>query len=101
MVLFELHNTTASRALAGNPGSGGPFHLSATVTVFFVCCYASVYQMLLMRPRAKRIVLYAWIGTDIIVFTWFLLFFVNEVPRRPLVAIYFCMVASAALSFYR
>lgn len=84
----------------GNPGSGGVFHYRATATVILVCCYAWVFQMLLMRPRAKRIVLYAWIGTDIIVFTSFLMF-VADGPRSPLGALYFCMVASAALSFDR
>ena len=84
----------------GNSGSQGLFHWQATGTMLFVCGYAWVYQMLLMRPGAKRIVLYAWVGTDILVFTLFLLFAAEE-PRSPLVAIYFCMVASAALSFDR
>ncbi len=84
----------------GNPGSQGAFHWQATGTMLFVCVYAWIYQALLMRPRAKRYILYAWIGTDILVFTLFLILSVKD-PHSPLLVIYFCMVAGAALSFDR
>ncbi len=84
----------------GNPGSQGLFHWQATGTMLFVCLYAWFFQSLLMRPRAKRYVLYAWVGTDILVFTLFTIFALQD-PRSPLLAIYFCMVAGAALSFDR
>ena len=89
-----------SALTTGNEGSRGLFHWQATGTAVFVCCYATVYQKFLMRPRARPLVLHAWVGTDILVFTLFLLFAAGG-PRSPLVAIYFCMLASAALSFDR
>lgn len=84
----------------GNEGSRGLFHWQATFTAMLVCCYAAIYQMFLVRPQAKPLVLRAWVGSDVLVFTLFLLFAAGG-PRSPLVAIYFCMLASAALSFDR
>ncbi|MFO7908375.1 MAG: serine/threonine-protein kinase [Pirellulaceae bacterium] len=98
MAAFYIHHLI-SYAI-GYPGSRGLFHWQATAATLSVCAYAWVYQKLLMRPRAKRMVLYAWVGTDILVFSLFLFFAVRG-ARSPLVAIYFCMVASAALSFDR
>lgn len=84
----------------GNPGSQGLFHWQATAATISVCSYACFYQKLLMRPRAQRSVLSAWVATDIVVFSLFLLFAAGG-PRSPLVAIYFCMLAGAGLSFDR
>lgn len=98
MIALYIHHLI-SYAM-GNPGSSGLFHRQTTATTISVCCYAWVYQKLLMRPRAKPIVLYAWVGTDILVFSLFLCFAVGG-PRSPLVSLYFCMVAGAALSFDR
>ncbi len=98
MGAFYIHHLI-SRAM-GNPGSSGLFHWQTTGTILFVCCYAWFYQTLLMRPRAKRAVLYAWVGTDIVVFTLFVIFAAGG-PHSPIVVIYFCMVASAALAFDR
>ncbi len=98
MGALYVHHAVAY--MTGNPGSQGAFHWWATGTVLLVCSYAWLFQVLLMRPRAKRAMLYAWVGTDIVVFTLFLTFAAGG-PRSPLVVIYFCMVASAALSFNR
>jgi serine/threonine-protein kinase len=98
MLAMYVHHMIAY--LMNNKGSRGIFHWQATATVLLVCGYAWVYQRLLMRPGARRSALYAWIGTDITVFTLFLLFAAGG-PRSPLVPLYFCMVASAALTFNR
>ena len=98
MLAFYLHHLI-SYAM-GNTGSQGLFHWQASVTILLVCCYAWVYQVLLMRPGARRIVLYAWAASDILVFSLFLVFAAGG-PRSPLIVIYLCMVASAALSFDR
>lgn len=86
--------------LANNPGSRGFFHWLATLTTLLVCLYAWVFQSLIMRPRASSRVLYAWVGSDLVVLTLFLMLAADGV-RSPLVVIYPCMVASAALSFDR
>ncbi len=98
MLAFYIHHLIS--LATGNPGSQGRFHWEATGTMALVCMYAWIYQVLLMRPHAKRYILYAWIGTDILVFTLFLIFSVRD-PHSPLLVIYFCMVAGAALSFDR
>jgi hypothetical protein len=84
--------------LTGVPGSLGRFHWITTWTVLAVCAYAWIYQRLLLRPAASASTLYAWSGTDIVTFTVFLLA-ATDGPHSPLVVIYYCLTASAALSF--
>jgi serine/threonine-protein kinase len=99
MIAFYIHHLILYTG--GHPKSSDElFHWQATGAVLLVCCYAWGYQIMLMSPRAKRIVLYAWVGTDILVFTLFLVFAAAG-ARSPLVVIYFCMVAGAALTFDR
>jgi serine/threonine-protein kinase len=84
----------------GNPGSQGLFHWLSTGTVVLVCAYGWLFQSRMMRPGASRSLLIWWITTDIVVLTLFLML-AAEAVRSPLVVIYLCMVASAALSFDR
>jgi hypothetical protein len=80
------------------PGAGGQFHTVTTWTVLAVCGYAWIFQRMLLRPNAKAWTLYAWSATDIITFTFFMLT-ATDGPHSALVVIYYCLVASAALSF--
>jgi eukaryotic-like serine/threonine-protein kinase len=84
----------------GNPGSLGWFHWLSTGTVALVCGYAWLFQSLMMRPQATRSLLTWWVTTDIVVLTGFLIL-AAEGAKSPLVVIYLCMVASAALAFDR
>ncbi|MBM4088139.1 MAG: serine/threonine protein kinase [Planctomycetes bacterium] len=84
----------------GNEGSKGSFHWIATATVLLVCAYSWVYQSRLLRPDARPIVLHCWIATDILTFTLFLIFAADGITS-PLVVIYPCMIAAAALTFNR
>ena len=84
----------------GNPGSLGHFHWLATGTVLLVAAYAWVYQWLLLRPESGMNVLHLWAATDILVFTVFLITAADG-AHSPLVVLYLCMVAGAALSFDR
>jgi serine/threonine-protein kinase len=85
---------------SGVVGSRGAFHWQATITVALVCGYAWTFQSLMMRPRARPHILYLWVTMDVIVLTLFLVGPADGV-QSPLVVIYLCMVASAALSFDR
>jgi tRNA A-37 threonylcarbamoyl transferase component Bud32 len=84
----------------GNEGSRGTFHWQATATTLVVCAYAWVFQSLMMRPKARPSLLYWWVTADIVVLTLFLTRPADG-AASPLVVIYLCMVASAALSFDR
>ncbi len=98
MVAFYLYHLACMAS--GNPGSFGSFHWLATLTTGLVCTYAWLFQSRIMRPRARPSLLYWWVTTDVIVLTLFLLFPADG-ANSPLVVIYLCMVASAALSFDR
>jgi hypothetical protein len=65
-----------------------------------VCAYSWVYQSRLLRPDTRPIALHCWIATDILTFTLFLIFAADGITS-PLVVIYPCMVAAAALTFNR
>lgn len=82
----------------GVPGSIDRFHRITTWTVIAVCGYSWFYQRLLLRPAANAWIPYAWAATDIFTFTMFMLTAAKG-PHSPLVVIYYCLVASAALSF--
>jgi serine/threonine-protein kinase len=84
----------------GNEGSRGTFHWQATATTLIVCAYAWVFQSLMMRPKARPSLLYWWVTADVVVLTLFLTRPADG-AASPLVVIYLCMVASAALSFDR
>ena len=98
MTAFYLYHLVC--LAAGNPGSLGFFHLLATGSTALVCLYAWSFQILIMRPAASARILYAWVGIDLLVLTLFLILAADG-ARSPLIVIYFCMVASAALSFDR
>ena len=78
VTMFAFYAYHVTSLTMGNPGSKGIFHWQATGTVLFVCVYAWIYQSLLMRLRAKRYVLYTWVGTDILVFTLFMTLSVRD-----------------------
>ncbi len=82
----------------GVEASMGTFHWITTGTVLAVCGYSWFYQQLLLRPDTRSWILYAWAGTDILMFTVFMITAVDG-PHSPLVVIYYCLVASAALTF--
>jgi hypothetical protein len=84
----------------GIESSRGAFHWLATVTALLVCVYAWLFQSLMMRPKARPSLLSWWVTTDIVVLTLFLMLPADG-AASPLVVIYLCMVASAALSFDR
>ncbi|MHB0958659.1 MAG: serine/threonine-protein kinase [Pirellulaceae bacterium] len=96
MVAFYVYHLVC--LAMGNEGSGGRFHTLATLTVAVVCAYAWMFQSLMMRPRAHPFLLYGWVTTDVVVLTLFLMLPADG-ATSPLVVIYLCMVASAALSF--
>jgi eukaryotic-like serine/threonine-protein kinase len=86
--------------VSGNVGSQGMFHWQTTLTTLLVCVYAWGFQTLMMRPHARRSLLYWWETTDVVVLTLFLMLPADG-AASPLVVIYLCMVASAGLSFDR
>lgn len=98
MAAFYLYHLGC--LMSGVVGSRGRFHWEATLTIALVCAYGWIFQALIMRPGARPSLLYWWVTVDIIVLTFFLTFAADG-AASPLVVIYLCMVASAALSFRR
>jgi eukaryotic-like serine/threonine-protein kinase len=98
MAAFYLYHLIC--LAAGNPGSRGFFHVLATGATALVCLYAWWFQILIMRPAASSRILYAWVGIDLLALTLFLMVAADG-AQSPLIVIYLCMVASAALSFDR
>ena len=84
--------------LLGEPGISGRFHTHTTILVLVWCLVAWIYQRLVLKPNPHPWLPYVWLTTDTLLLSWFLMSAAKG-AHSSLVAIYFGLVAGAALWF--
>lgn len=84
--------------LLGEPGISRRFHTHTTILVLVWCLAAWIYQRLVLKPNPHPWLPYVWLTTDTLLLSWFLMSAAKG-AHSSLVAIYFGLVAGAALWF--